>query len=166
VDSKWAELREAQLMALKLPNTGMTVTIDLGDAEDIHPRNKRPVGQRLYSSARKVAYGIEGIHSGPIYKHFKIEGNSIRIYFNETGSGLTVVNGVSLQGFAIAGYDQKFHWAHAEIDGNTVVVKSPLVNQPVAVRYAWDKNPSCNLYNEEGLPASPFRTDSWKGITK
>jgi sialate O-acetylesterase len=165
-DSKWAELREAQLMALKLPNTGMAVAIDLGDPEDIHPRNKKPVGKRLYASAKKIAYGIDGVHSGPIYHHFKIEEDAIRIYFTDIGSGLTGVNKEPLKGFSIAGYDQRFYWADAIIDGNTIVVKSSLVSQPVAVRYAWDKNPACSLYNLEGLPASPFRTDSWKGITK
>lgn len=165
-DSKWAELREAQLMALKLPKTGMAIAIDLGDAEDIHPRNKKPVGERLYISAKKVAYGEEIVHSGPIYNSFKVENDAVRIYFTEIGSGLIGLNGGPLQGFAVAGYDQKFHWANAIIDGNTVIVRSPLVSQPVAVRYAWDKNPKCNLYNLEGLPASPFRTDSWKGITK
>jgi sialate O-acetylesterase len=166
VESDWAELREAQTKTLKLPNTGMAVTIDVGDAEDIHPRNKKPVGQRLYYSARKAAYEENLVYSGPIYKTFKNEGDAIRIYFTSTGTGLAKTNNEPLKGFAIAGLDRKFVWANAKIDGNTVVVNSPLVLHPVAVRYAWDKNPESSLYNIEGLPASPFRTDSWNGITK
>jgi sialate O-acetylesterase len=166
VESDWAELREAQLMTLKLPNTGMAVTIDVGDAEDIHPKNKKPVGERLYLAAQKVAYEENVLHSGPAYKSFKNEGDAIRIFFTSNGTGLVGKNGKPLKGFAIAGLDKKFYWADAEIDGNTIVVKSPMVSSPVAVRYAWDKNPECSLYNKEGLPASPFRTDSWKGITK
>jgi sialate O-acetylesterase len=164
--SDWAELREAQSMALKLLNTGMAVTIDVGDAEDIHPRNKKPVGERLYLAAQKVAYNEDVLHSGPIYKTFKNEGDAIRIFFTSTGTGLAGKNGEPLKGFAIAGPDKKFYWADAQIQGNTIVVKSPMVSNPVAVRYAWDKNPECSLFNKEGLPASPFRTDSWKGITK
>ena len=162
----WAELREAQLMALKLPNTGMAVTIDVGDEEDIHPRNKKPVGERLYLAARKVAYNEDIVYSGPIYKTFKNEGDAIRIFFTSTGAGLMGKNGEPLKGFAIAGLDRKFVWADAQINGNTVVVRSPRVQSPVAVRYAWDKNPVGSLYNKEGLPASPFRTDDWSGITK
>ena len=164
--SDWAELREAQSMALNLPNTGMAVTIDVGDAEDIHPRNKKPVGERLYLAAQKVAYNKDVSHSGPIYKSFKNEGNTIRIFFTSTGTGLVGKNGEPLKGFAIAGIDKKFYWTDGAIDGNTIVVKSPLVSNPVAVRYAWDKNPECSLYDKEGLPASPFRTDSWNGVTK
>jgi len=164
--SDWAELREAQSMALNLPNTGMAVTIDVGDAEDIHPRNKKSVGERLYLAAQKVAYNKDVLHSGPIYKSFKNEGYAIRIFFTSTGTGLAGKNGEPLKGFSIAGIDKKFYWADAQIQGNTVVVKSPLVSNPVAVRYAWDKNPECSLYNKEGLPASPFRTDSWNGVTK
>lgn len=166
VDNNWAELREAQFMTLKLPKTGMAVTIDVGDPEDIHPRNKRPVGERLYASARNVAYGENSVHSGPLYQNFRVEEGAIRIYFTEIGTGLKGNNEDALIGFSIAGIDKKFYWAHAEIDGNTIVVKSPQVNAPVAVRYAWDKNPECNLFNNEGLPASPFRTDNWKGVTK
>ncbi|MBN2807146.1 MAG: sialate O-acetylesterase [Prolixibacteraceae bacterium] len=166
VESDWAELREAQLMTLKLPNTGMAVSIDVGDAEDIHPRNKKPVGQRLYLAARKVAYYENIVYSGPLYHNFRVENDAIRIFFTNAGKGLKGVNNEPVKGFSIAGLDKKFYWANAEIQGNTVVVKSPMVSSPVAVRYAWGKNPNCNLYNKEGLPASPFRTDSWKGITK
>jgi sialate O-acetylesterase len=165
-ESDWAELREAQLMALKLPGTGMAVTIDVGDAEDIHPRNKKPVGERLYLAARKIAYKEDIVYSGPIYKSFQNEGNAIRIFFNSTGEGLVGKNGKPPKGFAIAGLDRKFVWANAEIEGNTILVSSPEVKNPVAVRYAWDKNPECSLYNKAGYPASPFRTDSWKGITQ
>lgn len=165
-ESQWAELREAQRMALHLPNTGMAVTIDLGDAEDIHPRNKKPVGQRLYTAARHIAYHLEGVHSGPVFDYFTTENEKIRLYFTQTGSGLQSKTGETLAGFAIAGHDKKFYWAEATLEGQTVVVKSSKVKHPAAVRYAWDKNPPCSLYNAEGLPASPFRTDQWKGITK
>lgn len=164
-DDPWAELREAQLMTLSLPTTGMAVTIDIGEAGDIHPQNKQDVGRRLALAARHVAYGEQLVYSGPIYNSMTIEGSSIRLGFDHVGGGL-VAKGGELKGFAIAGEDRKFVWADARIDGNTVVVSSPHVPAPVAVRYAWAINPVCNLYNREGLPASPFRTDAWPGMTE
>ncbi|MDZ7291793.1 MAG: sialate O-acetylesterase [candidate division KSB1 bacterium] len=166
VDDDWAELREAQTMALSLPNTGMAVTIDIGDANDIHPGNKQEVGDRLALNARHLVYGENIAYSGPIYQSMKIEGNRIRLIFDHAEGGLIIKGGDKLQGFAIAGDDRKFVWAEAEIDGKTVVVSSPQIVKPVAVRYAWASNPVCNLYNRAGLPASPFRTDSWPGITR
>ena len=165
-ESDWAELREAQLMTLDYPNTGMAVIIDIGEADDIHPRNKQDVGKRLYLAAKKVAYGEDLVYSGPIYNRMKIEGNKIQLEFENAGSGLVLKSSESLTGFAVAGQDKKFHWAKAEVVDNKIVVSSEMVKNPVAVRYAWDKNPVCTLFNNEGLPASPFRTDSWKGITE
>ncbi len=164
-DSDWAELREAQLMTLGLENTGMAVTIDIGDANDIHPRNKQDVGKRLSLWALAKDYGRDIVYSGPLYKMMEIDGSNVIIHFDHAGSGLTAKGG-SLKGFAIAGPDRKFVWADAEIKGDTVVVSSSEVAKPVAVRYAWAKNPVCNLYNQEGLPASPFRTDNFPCITK
>jgi len=165
-ESAWAELREAQLMTLSLPKTGMAVAIDIGDANDIHPRNKQDVGKRLALNALAIAYGKKVVYSGPIYERMKREGNAIRLYFKHVDGGLTTLNGEPLKGFAIAGADRKFVCAEARIDGNTVVVSSPQVPEPVAVRYAWADNPVCNLYNRAGLPASPFRTDDWPGVTQ
>jgi sialate O-acetylesterase len=156
----------AQLMTLSLPKTGMAVAIDIGDANDIHPRNKQDVGKRLALNALAIAYGKKVVYSGPIYERMKREGNAIRLYFKHVDGGLTTLNGEPLKGFAIAGADRKFVWAEARIDGNTVVVSSPQVPEPVAVRYAWADNPVCNLYNRAGLPASPFRTDDWPGVTQ
>ncbi|GIV19155.1 MAG: 9-O-acetylesterase [Armatimonadota bacterium] len=165
-ESAWAELREAQLMTLSLPKTGMAVAIDIGDANDIHPRNKQDVGKRLALNALAIAYGKKVVYSGPVYERMKREGNAIRLYFKHVDGGLMTPNGEPLKGFAIAGADRKFVWAEARIEGNTVVVQSPQVPEPVAVRYAWADNPVCNLYNRAGLPASPFRTDDWPGVTQ
>ncbi len=159
-DSNWAKLREAQEMALQLPHTGLAVTIDIGDAEDIHPRNKKDVGLRLACSALHRTYGMKDVvPSGPQYRELKIEGRSARILFDYS-DGL-VCRGESLQGFAVAGTDKKFHWADARIDGNSIVLTCDAVPAPVAVRYAWADNPVANLYNAAGLPAVPFRTDRW-----
>jgi len=164
-ESAWAELREAQLLTFKtVRNTGMAVAIDIGEANDIHPRNKQDVGKRLALAALAIAYGQKVVYSGPIYRSMRIEGDKIRLFFDHVGSGL-VAKGGELKGFAIAGEDRKFVWAKAKIEGNTVVVWSEQVPKPVAVRYAWADNPECNLYNKEGLPASPFRTDDWPGVT-
>ncbi len=164
-ESDWAELREAQLMALSLPNTGMAVTIDIGNADDIHPKNKQDVGKRLALNALNKVYGKQDIvPCGPVYKSMAIEDNKIRLSFDYTDGGL-VAKGDRLQGFAVAGEDKKFVWADAVIDGETVVVSSPNVASPVAVRYAWAANPICTLYNKADLPATPFRTDDWPGIT-
>ena len=161
-ESSWAELREAQLMTLSLPKTGMAVIIDIGEANDIHPRNKQDVGARLALSAEKVAYGRDVVHSGPIFDSMKVEGDKVRLTFKHTGGGLAAKDGQPLKGFAVAGEDRRFAWAEAKIDGNTVVVSSAVVPNPVAVRYGWANNPEANLYNKEGLPASPFRTDDWE----
>ncbi|MFO8014382.1 MAG: sialate O-acetylesterase [Phycisphaerae bacterium] len=163
--SAWAELREAQTMALDLPNTGQAVIIDIGEADDIHPRNKQDVGKRLALAARAIAYGEDLTWSGPMYKSMTIEDGTVRLAFDHVSGGLVAKGGGPLKGFAIAGKDKEWHWADAEIDGDTVVVSSDEVEKPVAVRYAWANNPECNLYNEAGLPASPFRTDDWPGTT-
>lgn len=164
VESSWAELREAQSFALSLPNTGMAVAIDIGEADDIHPRNKQQVGRRLALAAQAVAYGQPVVHSGPRYRGMIREGNRIRLLFDHTGGGLVSRSGTPLRGFAIAGRDRRFVWAEARIEKDTVVVSSPQVPDPVAVRYAWADNPDVSLYNREGLPASPFRTDSWSPL--
>lgn len=166
-ESDWAELREAQVFALNEPKTGMAVTIDIGEATDIHPRNKLDVGKRLALAARKIAYADSTVkeHSGPVYKTMTVEGNKIRLLFDFAADGLVAKKG-ALKGFAIAGEDKKFYWANARIDGNSVVVWSEMVPKPTAARYAWADNPEgCNLYNTAGLPASPFRTDQWRGLT-
>jgi sialate O-acetylesterase len=164
VESDWAELREAQSLALLVPHTGMAVTIDIGEP-DIHPKNKQDVGKRLALWALAKTYGKKIVCSGPIYKFMVLKGdNKAILNFYYVDGGL-VAKGGSLKGFAIAGEDRKFVWADANIEGNTVVVSSDKVSAPVAVRYAWEKNPVCNLYNKEGLPAMPFRTDIWPGVT-
>jgi sialate O-acetylesterase len=165
-ESEWAELREAQALALSQPNTGMACTIDIGEAESIHPTNKQEVGRRLALIAGKLAYKQDGVASGPMYKSFRIVGSSIRISFAKAGSGLLAKDGKEITGFAIAGKDKRFYWAKAIIDGNEVVVSCGQVAEPVAVRYAWADNPVCDLINMNGLPAVPFRTDSWKGLTQ
>ncbi len=157
-ESAWAELREAQLMTLPLPRTGMAVIIDVGEEKDIHPKNKQDVGRRLALAARHVAYGEDLVYSGPVYDSMKVEGNKVRLSFKHVGTGL-VARGDRLTGFAVAGEDGKFVWAEAKIEGDTVLAWSDRVEKPAAVRYAWANNPECNLYNREGLPASPFRTD-------
>jgi sialate O-acetylesterase len=157
----WALLREAQAMTLKIPNTGMAVTIDIGEENDIHPKNKKDVGNRLYLAAKHIAYKDKGVvYVGPTYKSMKIEDSTISLSFTEVGTGL-MSKGEQLIGFAVAGKDKKFYWAEAEIKGNKVVLKCKEVSKPVAVRYAWSINPPCNLFNKEGLPAVPFRTDDW-----
>lgn len=161
-DSNWARLREAQLKSLSVPKTGMAVTIDIGEADDIHPRNKQDVGRRLALAALKVAYGRDVVYSGPIFDSMTVSGDKAILSFRNVGAGLAV-KGDKLSGFAIAGADRKFVWAQATIRGDKVIVSSPAVPQPVAVRYGWADNPDCNLYNREGLPASPFRTDDWPG---
>lgn len=160
VQSNWALLRESQSAALDLPATGEAVIIDIGEADDIHPRNKQDVGARLALAARKVAYGEDGIiHSGPVYRSHRIEDGRIVVEFDHVGSGLDV-HGDALRGFAIAGEEGEFVWANARVEGDRVVVWSDRVDEPVAVRYAWSNNPAdANLYNQEGLPAAPFRTD-------
>lgn len=167
IDSDWAELREAQSMALSLPNTGQAVIIDKGEANDIHPRDKWTVAERLVQSAKKVAYGQDLVHSGPTFGKMEVEGNKARVIFDNIGSGLKIHDKYGyVQGFAIAGEDQVFHWANAYQEGNDIIVFSEKVPNPKSVRYGWADNPDdVNVYNAEGLPASPFRSDSWEGIT-
>jgi sialate O-acetylesterase len=168
-EATWAELREAQTQTLGLDNTGMATTIDIGDSANIHPTDKQTVGYRLSLSARKVAYGEDIVYSGPAYHEMRIEGNRVYITFDQVGSGLKAKDKYGyLKGFTVAGQDHKFKWAMGIVtDKNTVMVICRTIENPVAVRYAWANNPDdVNLYNQEGLPAIPFRTDSWKGITK
>jgi len=166
-DDDWAELRETQTKTLSLKNTGMAVAIDIGEASDIHPKNKQDVGNRLMTAALKVAYGKDIVHSGPIYKSMQIEGDKAIISFDHVGSGLLIKDKHGyINEFEMAGADKKFYWAKAKIDGDKIIVWSDKVQKPVAVRFGWSSNPAdFNLYNKEGLPASPFRTDDWKGIT-
>ncbi len=171
--SGWAFLREAQLLTLKVPQTGMAVTSDIGDPKDVHPDNKVHVGTRLALVGRQVAYGEKIAGTGPLYASSAVEGGAMRIRFTETGGGLVIgrapwlAKGVTalptdrLVGFYIAGADQKWVEATAKIEGDAVVVSSPAVAAPVAVRYAWANFPRANLANREGLAASPFRTDDW-----
>ena len=159
------ELREAQLMSLSMPNTGMAVTVDIGDSTNVHANNKWDVGRRLALSALHVAYGRKGPYSGPLYTSMAIEGSEIAVSFCCVENGLVARDGHSLEGFEIAGGNRVFHRANARIEDKKVIVASPAVETPVAVRYAWKANPTCNLYNSAGLPASPFRTDDWYGVT-
>lgn len=162
-ESAWAELREAQAMTLSLPNTSMAVAIDLGEFNNIHPKNKQDVGLRLARPALAKLHGFKKlVYSGPIFKAMRTAKNRIHIEFNHVAGGL-VFHGAKLKGFSIAGKDKKFEWANAVIEGDGVVVASPKVPKPVAVRYGWADNPACNLYNSSDLPASPFRTDDWPG---
>ena len=163
-ESDWAELREAQMMTLRERHTGMAMTIDLGDELDLHPKNKVDVGRRLAALALAYTYRQHVTPSAPLFDRFRVESNAIRIYF-KYGAGLQTLDRGPVRGFAIAGADRRFVWADARIDGDTIVVSSPMVPTPVAVRYAWADNPVANLYNSARLPASPFRTDSWPGIT-
>ncbi|RYY59827.1 MAG: hypothetical protein EOO05_12025 [Chitinophagaceae bacterium] len=166
--STWAELREAQDKTQSLPNTGMAVTTDIGDAKDIHPKNKQDVGLRLAKIALDKTYKMGGVSSGPVYRSFTTEGNRIAVTFNNTGSGLMTTDKYGyLRGFEVAGADQQFHYAKAWIEGDKVIVSSEDVKAPVAVRYGWaDDAGEDNLFNKENLPAAPFRTDNWKGITE
>jgi sialate O-acetylesterase len=164
-DSQWAELREAQRLTLKqVPATAMAVITDVGDEDDIHPQKKEPVGQRLALAALALAYGKDVEYSGPAYAGMEVRGHEIWLRFDHVDGGL-VAMGDALEGFTIAGADQKFHPATAEIRGDKVVVSSPEVSQPVAVRYGWADYPVVNLANRAGLLASPFATDDFPWIT-
>jgi sialate O-acetylesterase len=161
-DDPMVLVREGQLKNLSIANTGMVVAIDNADPQDannIHPKNKQAIGKRLALIAESMVYGEKIVSSGPLYNKMSIENNGIRIHFRNTGKGLKI-SGDSLTGFAIAGDDKKFMWANAKIENNTVVVSHPDIAHPKAVRYGWSKNPPVNLYNEDDLPASPFRTDT------
>ncbi len=164
VEATWSVNREAmRLVSIEMPHTGMAVGIDCGDPVALHPQNKKPIGIRHAYLALKEVYGKDIVASGPRYLSQKIEGNKIVLNFDSTGSGMMPAKPGKLDAFAIAGADKKWHWADTEIAGNKVIVSSKDVPTPVAVRYAWAMNPSQRnlLYNKEGLPASPFRTDSW-----
>ena len=164
-ESDWAELREAQALTMqRVPHTGMAVAVDIGEANDIHPRNKRDVGLRLARWALSDAYRQKIETSGPLYDSHKIDGERVRLRFKHA-RGLKTADGRAPTGFAVAGSDRKFVWAEARLEGDTVVVWSKAVARPVAVRYAWADNPAVNLYNSDNLPASPFRTDDWPGVT-
>jgi sialate O-acetylesterase len=164
-ESDWAELREAQTMTLREQQTGMAVIIDIGDPNDIHPRNKLDVGRRLAAWSLAETYHEKVQPSGPLFGSYVVEGDKVRVKFKHVAGGLKTLDGGPLKGFAIAGEDHRFVWAEARIDGNEVVIWSKDVTKPVAVRYAWADNPICNLYNSVDLPASPFRTDDWPGVT-
>ena len=158
----WAHIREQFFETLSLPNTGMAVTIDVGEAKNIHPQNKQEVGRRLAQWALAKTYGKNVVASGPLYKSMRTDGDKIVVEFDYVDGGLAARGGDTLKGFAVAGADKKFVWAEAKIVGNTVVVSNSEVSAPAAVRYAWANNPpDCNLVNKAGLPASPFRTDDW-----
>jgi sialate O-acetylesterase len=166
-DSDWAEMRESQLFVSQtVPNVELTVTIDLGDEKDVHPRRKREVGERLALAALARSYGRDVAFRGPTYAHAKVSDGKIIVRFTNVGKGLQARDAQGaelakgeLTGFAISGEDNKFHSANARIEGETVVVWSDEVSHPVAVRFGWAKNPLVNLWNQDGLPASPFRTD-------
>ncbi|MEM6885121.1 MAG: sialate O-acetylesterase [Verrucomicrobiota bacterium] len=184
VEHPWAELRDAQFETLAIPNTGMAVAIDIGEAKDIHPKNKQDVGKRLALWALAHDYGITEpkgslgswpligrffqqpiVYSGPLYSGSEVNDKQIRIRFDHIADGLASSDGQPLVGFSIAGADRKFVWANAVIEGETVVVSHPDITEPAAVRYGWSANPAVNLVNTAGLPASPFRTDDWPGVT-
>jgi sialate O-acetylesterase len=166
--SSWAELREAQTLTLSLPNTGMAVTTDIGESGDIHPRNKQDVGKRLAAVALHNTYNKKIVYSGPIYVDHTISGDKIRLNFKNTGTGLMTKNvSGELKGFEIAGSDKQFKPGKAVIEGDHVIVTGEGLANPVAVRFGWEDDAGdTNLFNKEGFPASPFRTDSWKGVTE
>jgi len=164
-ESAWAELREAQRLTLAEPATGMAVTIDIGEAEDIHPRNKQDVGRRLARWALADTYGVAIEKSGPLFASSSVEGAALRLRF-EHAEGLRTRDGRPPIGFAVAGEDRRWRWADARVEGTSVVVSSREVPHPVAARYAWADNPAATLENGDGLPASPFRTDDWPWTTQ
>jgi sialate O-acetylesterase len=161
----WAVLRESQQKALSLPRTGMAVAVDIGEAHDIHPQNKQEVGRRLALAAQSVAYGRRIEYMGPTFKSLRADGQTLHVRFTHAVGGL-VVRGQNALGFEIAGQDQQFFPAAGKIVGNEVVLSSPHVAKPIAARYAWADDPKCNLYNKQGLPAGPFRTDEWAVSTQ
>jgi sialate O-acetylesterase len=163
-NSNWAELREAQTVTLSLPRTGQAVIIDIGDAKDIHPRNKQDVGLRLALHALNRDYGFgETVCTSPAFKSMEIRDHQVTVTFDSAAGGLCVRNKYGyVEGFAIAGSDRQFYWARGTVDGDRVILESERVKNPVAVRYGWAHNPDINLYNKAGLPATPFRTDDWK----
>src|SRR5262249_28176301 len=148
-----------------VPNSGQAVIIDIGDEKDIHPKNKQDVGLRLALIALAKTYGRRVEYSGPAFRSMRVSSGKAILSFDHSDGRLVTRNEEPLKGFAIAGADRHFYWAEARIEGDTVVVTSAQVAEPVAVRYGWGNNPVCNLSNKAGLPASPFRTDSWPGVT-
>lgn len=169
-ESNWAELREAQTLTMdKLPNTGEAVIIDIGEADDIHPRNKVDVGNRLARWALAKDYGVKVNYQSPRYKSMEVaDDGKVTVTFDHVGSGLTTIESRDVKGFAVAGEDKVWHWATAEIDpkaNNKVIVTCKSVAKPVAIRYGWADNPICNLFSKEDLPATPFRSDDWPGLT-
>ncbi len=166
-DSNWAELREAQTMTRdRLPNTGEAVIIDLGEASDIHPRNKIDVARRLARWALTKDYGLDFVCPSPRYESMEVADGKVVLRFKDVGNKLRAVDAHEVQGFAIAGVDKKWAWAEAKITGkNKIEVSCEAVPKPVAVRYGWANNPVCNVCNEQGLPLTPFRTDDWPGVT-
>jgi sialate O-acetylesterase len=166
MDDTWAETRESQaLAAASVRNSCLPVTIDTGDPDNIHPKDKLPVGERLALCALARHYGKKVTYSGPTLASVERLPGSIRLHFAHTDGGL-VVKGEKLGEFSVAGDDRKWYWADAHIEGATVVVSSPSVPSPKEVRYAWQSNPAATLFNGAGLPAAPFRTDTWPGITE
>src|SRR4030095_9378851 len=161
-ESQWAELREAQLMTLEVPRTAMALAIDIGEADDIHPKNKQEVGRRLALAAEATVYYRDTEFSGPLITGSQEEEEKIRLSFRHA-EGMKAADGGKLKGFSVAGEDRKFVWADAEVQGDHILISNPQVKKPVAVRYGWADNPECNLVNATGLPASPFRTDDWPG---
>jgi sialate O-acetylesterase len=165
-DSPWAELRDAQArVAKELTNVGLVVTIDLGERANLHPPRKREVGERLADQALGLIYGRTGVFSGPVYESAEMRGSRAIVHFSKNNGALRIQDGTALTGFALAGADRKFYWANGSIQGDDVVVTSSQVPAPVAVRYAWANFPLCNLVNEAGLLAMPFRSDDWPGVT-
>ena len=165
-DSAIAELREAQFMTVQnVPNTALVVTLDIGE-EDVHFRDKQPAGERMALAAMKIAYGKDTVHSGPVYRSMNVKKNTVSLTFDFAKGGLVTSDGGSPVGFSIAGEDSVFKWAEARIEKNKVVVWNDTVKKPAAVRYGWSNNPAVNLVNSANLPAVPFRTDNWPGITK
>jgi sialate O-acetylesterase len=168
IESEWAEVREAQLMSLKLPHTGMAVTIDTGEENDVHPKNKKDVGHRLALAVLAKVYSKDIDYSGPIFKSLRFDKGEARVSFDHVNSGLVTPDNAPVKGFALAGDDRKYEFAQAKIEGDEIIVWNDELPEPVAVRYAWANNPvGANLYsrarNGELLPASPFRSDDWPG---
>jgi sialate O-acetylesterase len=165
-ESQWAELREAQLLtSLRMPNVGLAVITDVGEEYDIHPQRKGPVGARLALAARAIAHGEKIEYSGPLFDKMEVTDNKAILSFNHVGAGLEARGG-PLTGFTIAGPDHKFFKAVAEIQGDKILVSSPQVQRPVSVRFGWANFPVVNLWNKDGLPASPFRTDDFPITTQ
>ena len=165
-DDSWAELREAQaLTARAVTNSALVVTVDTGDPDNIHPTSKQAVGDRLALCALANEYGKKIPWSGPVFASLEKVPGGLKLHFDHTDGGL-VAKGESLKEFSVAGKDRQWHWADAKIEGEAILVSSPAVPEPVAARYAWQANPAATLFNGAGLPAAPFRTDDWPGITE